>query len=83
MSFSWNELASLKNKLAKRSDDADAQLIDHTSELLELLRGEVARLNAQVRWLEGKPLPLQALDRGRRTTRDRTHCLHQRWGRQR
>ncbi|MCP4448107.1 MAG: hypothetical protein GY811_22640, partial [Myxococcales bacterium] len=28
---------------------------DHTSELLELLRGEVARLNAQVRWLEGKP----------------------------
>ncbi|MCP4445953.1 MAG: hypothetical protein GY811_11495 [Myxococcales bacterium] len=37
-----NELATLKNKLAKRSDDADAQLIDHTSELLELLRGEVA-----------------------------------------
>ncbi|MCP4449391.1 MAG: hypothetical protein GY811_29265, partial [Myxococcales bacterium] len=48
-----NELATLENKLAKRSDDADAQLIDHTSELLELLRGEVARLKAQVRWLEG------------------------------
>jgi transposase len=50
-----SELAALRLRLAEGSQRSDVELIDETSELLELQRGEVARLKAQVRWLEGKP----------------------------
>ena len=46
-----SELAALKSRLEQSDQDADVELIDETSELLELQRGEVARLKAQVRWL--------------------------------
>lgn len=50
-----SELAALRLRLAEGSQEADVELIDETSEHLEFLRSENARLKAQVRWLEGKP----------------------------
>ena len=50
-----SELAALKISLEADSQEAAVELIGEASELLELQRGEVARLKAQVRWLEGKP----------------------------
>jgi len=42
----------IKQRIEKQ---LDAELFVETSNLLEEQRGEVARLKAQVRWLEGKP----------------------------
>jgi len=44
------------DKLTERlAQQLDTELFTETSELLEEQRGEVVRLKAQVRWLEGKP----------------------------
>lgn len=45
------ELSKLKSRLV----DSDVTVLDEATELIEDQRGEVARLKAQVRWLEGKP----------------------------
>ena len=44
------------DKITERlAEQLDTELFTETSELLEDQRGELARLKAQVRWLEGKP----------------------------
>lgn len=52
VSSSPESVDALKEKLSK---ELKAELYEETSEHLESLRGEVARLKQQVRWLEGKP----------------------------
>ncbi len=46
---------NITEQLAKLLKPLDTELFVETSELLEEQRGELARLKAQVRWLEGKP----------------------------
>jgi len=53
-----DELANLRKRTVCDALDVlevPVELFDETNEHLETLRGEVARLKAQVRWLEGKP----------------------------